>query len=231
MSKDPAFLFYPGDWLGGTMGMTFEEKGAYMELLMLQFNRGHMSGQVIGQTVGQIWERISFKFKIDDAGLFYNERLELEKDKRKQFVQSRRNNIAGVNQYTKKTGHIKGHMTSHMENEDKNENIIEYKDIIEGFNNTRFAKVQKLSDARKKHLSARIKEYGADKIKEVFMKADASDFLRGVNNNSWTATFDWIINPNNFVKIMEGNYDNKKTRRDDVSYPNPLLPQITKDTI
>ena len=27
MAKDPAFLFYPGDWLGGTMGMTLEEKG------------------------------------------------------------------------------------------------------------------------------------------------------------------------------------------------------------
>lgn len=36
MTKSPAFLFYPGDWLGGTLGMTLEEKGAYMELLILQ---------------------------------------------------------------------------------------------------------------------------------------------------------------------------------------------------
>jgi hypothetical protein len=48
MSKDPAFLFYPNDYIGGTMGMTFEEKGAYMELLMLQFNRGHMTTHMIG---------------------------------------------------------------------------------------------------------------------------------------------------------------------------------------
>ena len=46
MAKDPAFLFYPNDWLGGTMGMTFEEKGAYMELLMMQFNRGHMTSHM-----------------------------------------------------------------------------------------------------------------------------------------------------------------------------------------
>jgi uncharacterized protein YdaU (DUF1376 family) len=39
MAKDPAFLFYPTDWLGGTMGMTFEQKGAYMNFLMLQFNK------------------------------------------------------------------------------------------------------------------------------------------------------------------------------------------------
>ena len=43
MGKDPAFLFYPGDYLSGTMGMTFEEKGAYVELLMMQFNRGHVT--------------------------------------------------------------------------------------------------------------------------------------------------------------------------------------------
>lgn len=210
MGKDPAFLFYPGDWLGGTLGMTFEEKGAYMELLMLQFNRGHMSGHMIGQTVGQIWDKISFKFLTDDKGLYYNERLDIEIDRRKRFVASRCNNINGVNQYTNKTGHKEGHTTSHMENE--NEDRIEYKDIIETFNNTRFAKIQKLSDARKKHLSARIKEYGIDKIKEVFLLADKSDFLRGINKNSWTATFDWIINPNNFVKIMEGNYNNKEQR-------------------
>ena len=58
MAKDPAFLFYPNDYIGGTMGMTFEEKGAYIELLMLQFNRGHMDGHMIGHCVGQIWERI-----------------------------------------------------------------------------------------------------------------------------------------------------------------------------
>jgi uncharacterized protein YdaU (DUF1376 family) len=53
MAKDPAFLFYPNDWIGGTMGMTFEEKGAYMEILMMQFNRGHMTSHMVGQTVGQ----------------------------------------------------------------------------------------------------------------------------------------------------------------------------------
>lgn len=38
MAKDPAFLFYPGDWLGGTMGMSLTQKGAYFHLLMVQFN-------------------------------------------------------------------------------------------------------------------------------------------------------------------------------------------------
>ena len=116
MAKDPAFLFYPNDYIGGTMGMTFEEKGAYIELLMLQFNRGHMDSHMIAHCVGQLWLRIKSKFIQDENGLWYNERLDIEKTKRKAFSESRRNNIKGKNQHTK------AHMTSHMENEDENVN-------------------------------------------------------------------------------------------------------------
>ena len=123
MAKDPAFLFYPNDYIGGTMGMTFEEKGAYMELLMLQFNRGHMTKHMIGQTVGQLWDNIKDKFEVDNGGLFYNVRLEEEKEKRKAFTSSRRNNKEGKNQYSKS-----GHMTSHMEDVNENESRVINKD-------------------------------------------------------------------------------------------------------
>lgn len=128
--KDPAFLFYPNDYLGGTMGMTFEEKGAYIELLMLQFNRGHMTSHMIGQTVGQLWDTLQDKFKIDDNGLYYNVRLEEEQNKRKSFTESRLNNRMGINQHK----NINGHMTSHMENENRNEiEVINKKEIAEKF--------------------------------------------------------------------------------------------------
>ena len=142
MSKDPAFLFYPNDYLGGTMGMTFEEKGAYLELLMLQFNRGHMTTHMIGHTVGQIWVKIQDKFIQDAEGLWYNERLDLEKERRKTFTESRRNNVLGKNQHTKnketKVGHMTTHMIGHMENVNINENkkdilldnIKEYKELL-----------------------------------------------------------------------------------------------------
>jgi uncharacterized protein YdaU (DUF1376 family) len=125
MAKDPAFLFYPNDYIGGTMGMTFEEKGAYMELLMTQFNRGHMTSHMIAQVVGQNWDKLKDKFIKDENGLWYNERLEEEKSKRQNYTKSRRNNVSGNNQHTKNKGKndikkeeiIDGHMTSHMEDE------------------------------------------------------------------------------------------------------------------
>jgi len=132
MAKDPAFLFYPNDYIGGTMGMTFEEKGAYIELLMMQFNRGHMSGHMCGQVVGQLWDKIQDKFQQDENGLWFNERLEVEQNKRKVFTISRKTNLKGVNQYTKKETINRGHMTSHMENENKDINIyyIDEKDFL-----------------------------------------------------------------------------------------------------
>lgn len=125
--KDPAFLFYPNDYLGGTMGMTFEQKGAYVELLMTQFNRGHMTshmvGQVLGQNHGQLWDILKDKFEIDEEGKYFNRRLDEEKKKRKSFTDSRRNNLSGTNQHSKPEGHMGGHVTSHMENDNENRNI------------------------------------------------------------------------------------------------------------
>lgn len=119
MAKPPAFLFYPNDWVGGTMGMTFEEKGAYVELLILQFNRGHMTERMARQTVGQLWDNVKDKFRQTSDGRYYNARLELEKIKREKYVKSRNNNKLGKNQYNELED---GHITSHMENE--NEDVL-----------------------------------------------------------------------------------------------------------
>ena len=40
--KDPAFLFYSGDFLSGTMLMSDEEVGQYIRLLCLQHQKGHL---------------------------------------------------------------------------------------------------------------------------------------------------------------------------------------------
>lgn len=87
MAKDPAFLFYPGDWLGGTMGMTFEEKGAYLELLVMQWHCRRIAKPNAIRVVGlELWQKISAKFSEDKEG-FYNKRLELEVIKRKQHAE------------------------------------------------------------------------------------------------------------------------------------------------
>ena len=67
----------------------------------------------------------------------------------------------------------------------------------------------KADGAKKKSVKARIKDYGLAKCEEAVEVASASDFLNGKNDRSWILNFDWLFNPNNFVKVNEGKYNNK----------------------
>ncbi len=125
MAKDPAFLFYPGDWLGGTMTFTWEHKGAYMDLLMAQFNQWALTiddiKYILGVHFEVIWEvKLRSKFDTESDGkLFFNRKLREEMLKRKIYCESRRNNKDGKNQHkkeSKKSGHMTYHMRGHMEN-------------------------------------------------------------------------------------------------------------------
>jgi hypothetical protein len=121
MSKDPAFLFYPGDWLGGTMLFNRHHKGAYMDLLMAQFNNGHMTVEEINIVLGEkdehLWESVlKPKFIQDYNGKYFNEKLEKEINKRKAFTESRKKNLK------KEDIHISPHMEPHMENGNGNGN-------------------------------------------------------------------------------------------------------------
>ena len=66
---------------------------------------------------------------------------------------------------------------------------------------------------RYKMLSQRVSEYGADKDLEAIEKIKQSSFLQGKNNRGWTITFEWFVRPNNFIKVLEGNYTDKKIQK------------------
>ena len=71
-------------------------------------------------------------------------------------------------------------------------------------------RVTKISGQRKQMVSARHREYTKRQIADVVIKAAESDFLNGKNSRGFVADFNWIFRPNNFPKILEGNYDNNK---------------------
>ena len=71
-----------------------------------------------------------------------------------------------------------------------------------------FPKCTKLSEARKKGLRARLRKYTVEDFKLMFEKAEKSDFLKGANSRNWVANFDWFISDRNFVKVIDGNFDN-----------------------
>ena len=88
---------------------------------------------------------------------------------------------------------------------------IDYKLIVDLYNDICISlpKVTKLSDSRKKTISARLNTYSQEELRKVFTMAEESDFLSGRSTaNSW-CSFDWLMKDSNIVKVLEGNYSNK----------------------
>lgn len=172
MAKDPAMLWYWGDWYSGTALMSRFLKGCYIDLLHAQFNNGRLSLEEIktclGSDFGTSWPTIQKKFKQDETGLFFNERLEQEKQKRMKYSESRRKNKEGSGKDpTYVTSYVK-HMSPHMENENTvfNKNTEEQKKFsIEhcmtiALNDERWVKANKANEVQLKTFNQFLEQTG-----------------------------------------------------------------------
>lgn len=84
--------------------------------------------------------------------------------------------------------------------------------IIDSWNSLGLNKVKAINPDTSRYamLRKRLKDYGVDTIVEGVDKIRNSSFLQGHNNKGWTVTFDWFIKPDNFQKVIDGNYDDRK---------------------
>lgn len=179
MAKDPACLFYWNDWQGGTVTMTRHQKGCYMDLLHAQFNTGHLSLEqiraVLGVDFDSNWGAIESKFVRDEAGKFFNEKLDNEKERRQKFTKSRAENLASKPEDSSHKGdHMKDHMETHtgdrMEIEIRNRNknkksrnpksdfVGEVEKVITHFNLATGSNLDPFNSTYQKIISPRLKE-------------------------------------------------------------------------
>ena len=74
-----------------------------------------------------------------------------------------------------------------------------------------YPRLRAISGNRRKAVAARWREYpNLQTFRELFIKAEASKFLKGFNNRNWRADFDWFMKPSNMQKVLEGKYDDNK---------------------
>lgn len=92
--------------------------------------------------------------------------------------------------------------------------ILHWNAIAKKYN---LAIIQKLTESRKSHLTARLREYNISSVEFISSLDKAiseSGLLMGMNNKGWKASFDWFLNPSNYLKTIEGNYkQNKQTTK------------------
>jgi len=170
--KDPAFLFYPSDFLIGTDDMTNEEIGCYIRLLCWQADRGALSDSKIKKICGELWDKsaeLQSKFTKQTSGKHFNKRLQSEIEKRKNYCNSRRDNRLNK----KHMSNIRKTYEKRMENEDVNvnvnkkennniiNNIYNYWDSVSG------KRQIKRTAKRTSHINARLNEYAESEIKQA----------------------------------------------------------------
>ena len=216
MGKDPAVLFYTGDFLVGTMKMNYAQKGKYIQLLCLQHQDGHLSEDDMLSVCGDYDEKIFSKFVKDEEGKYYNERMEVESVKRRRFIESRQRNLIKTDKETqveqRTEAHMEAHMGVHTEARMENENIIknkiDYNSFIDIYNTQCFnlSQVMKLTDKRKKAIATFLKSMTIDDFEKACIMANNTPFLCGQSKSGWKASFDFIIKTDNATKIIEGVY-------------------------
>ena len=125
--KDPAFLFYSSDFLSGVSDLTMEERGKYITLLCLQHQKGRLSKKAIDIATANATADVLAKFRQDENGKYYNERLEIEAKKRADHAEKQRQRALKGWEKRKKEGKKNNDATANataLPLENVNENII-----------------------------------------------------------------------------------------------------------
>lgn len=130
MGKDPAFLFYTDNFQSGTQFFSDMQIGIYIRLLCAQHLHGHLTEKQMIFICKSYDKDIFDKFEKDDAGNFFNARLELEILKRKNYSASRSANKTGKFKEKKPKKKPKSY-DNHMGNENEDGNVDTNTDGVE----------------------------------------------------------------------------------------------------
>ena len=138
--KDPAVLFYFQDFLIGTGFMTDDEVGKYIRILCHQADKGPLTEYQVKKICKNdvVPEAISSKLIQDENGNYYQKRMQIEREKRNNYIESRRHNRSLSKKNISKT------YDKRMENENENINNSINVAFLEFWNlyNKKIAKVK-----------------------------------------------------------------------------------------
>jgi hypothetical protein len=209
-NKKKSFIFY-SSWYEVLKDFSSEVRFEVYEAIM----EYAISGTLIEL---KPMSKIAFSFirkDIDENNKRYDETVLKRSDAGKKGMAVRWSKDKGNNTcYKEITNITKDDNKDEDKDKDVVKNKIDYQKIVERFNyllSPPLPRVITISESRKKAIRLRIEEHGEDSIENVFQNVCSSYFLKGENGNGWKCYFDWIFNPRNYIKILEGNYANNTT--------------------
>jgi len=124
MARDPAVLFYTSDFLTGTSRLSDEQVGQYIRALCSQHQEGIFTKEELFQILKSYDSPVWKKFKQDSNGLYYNERMMEEIERRVSYCESKSHpGISGRKKksYGNHTQIIRKSSANHTEDETRND--------------------------------------------------------------------------------------------------------------
>lgn len=177
----------------------------------LKRSRVYENGKIID------WEYNIYEQPVDVDNLdVENQQLE------KQLLENKDNKVINkLNTKEKKDKILKNKDTKQKPEKDgflKHSKQSEFKidGLVDMYNSIciKLPKVRALTDKRKTSVEKLYKKYDLDTFKKVFEIANTSSFLTGDNDRGWKADFDWLLQEEKFIRVLEGKYDSKRKKQD-----------------
>ena len=111
----------------------------------------------------------------------------------------------------------------------KKKEKIDFEEIVNIFNSVcvELPKVTKIIDSRKQAITKILDKNSLEELGIVFKNISESDYLNG-KIVTWKADFDWILKPENFIKILENKYKNNSNGRQN-NNQQPTIDERYKD--
>lgn len=104
---------------------------------------------------------------------------------------------------------------------EQGQNKTNYQWLISAWNSLSalgIAPIKRISNKRADSVRARLREYSQEDVLEAIENIKHSEFLLGRHGGrEWQITFDWFIRPNNFPKVLEGNYNNSGSKANETA--------------
>ena len=218
MGKNPAFLFYPSDFIMGTTTFSYDQKGKYVDLLCIQFSK---EGYIPERDVKKILNfentddlEVLEKFRLSEEGKYFNIRLLAEINKRKTY--SKKQSVNAQKRWNKSKDAIA--MPSHkvgnakrmpLENTNTNENINVFKDVYGNYKHVN------LTTEEYELLKVDFKDY-EDKIQrlDIYMETSGRNY-----NNHDALIREWA------------RQDTKKIKKDNKNKPKDIEVDWLEDYI
>ena len=169
--------------------------------------------------------------QVDDNGLLYIENWEkhqnvdgmdkIREQTRKRVAKHRERKALEQSNVTVTLRNATEEDKNKNKNKNKNNSSDVYESVMEAWNalDDNIPRITSINSGtiRYKNLIARINQYGEKEVIEAINKIDDSSFLKGYVSD-FRITFDWFIKPNNFIKVLEGNYNDSKSSKSNNLY-------------